>query len=132
MKVHFFISDFDADKAGYNYLRVVDVCIESTHHIQVLSDESSCCDTSDPFVIADHNLFTSRKVYEDVNLDLLKSWIQHSAPEQAALESISTPFETRFVDIDAIMIVRGNTACDYVALSYVWGGIAQPSLDRET
>ncbi len=90
------------------------------HRIQVLAD-SSCNDS-----LAELNL--GRRVESSsVSIDLLKGWINacvcmHGATCTPAKYETARGFTLRLVDLRRRCIVIAPEDCEYVALSYTWGG----------
>ena len=79
--------------------------------------------------------FRGRKVVPQVNISLIKSWIQscsvqHKRCRFPALE-VSKEENIRLIDVQDYTVISATTAAKYVALSYVWGPATTPLLTRD-
>ena len=85
---------------------------------------------------SEHPVFRGRNVLSEVNIDLIKQWMQscnfqHDSCRVPALE-ISREQNFRLIDVQEHKIISATMAEKYVALSYVWGPATKSSLTRDT
>jgi Heterokaryon incompatibility protein (HET) len=66
-----------------------------------------------------------RRVNGQINLDLLKNWIEKciSTHEQCKSEWSNEMLICSMIDVQNLQIVSCPPNCEYLALSYVWGGV---------
>lgn len=79
----------------------------------------------------DRRLLNVKRLESVLDLDLLLKPLQHCEQNHVECSRVEKPVElltTRMVDVLERKVVSCPQNCDYVALSYVWGGI-QPTPD---
>ena len=79
----------------------------------------------------------ARRVPEVVDFTLLKSWLERCQKLHGTDcydEWSDQLLSSRMIDVDTRRVVQCPTGCEYVALSYVWGGIqpAPGALEKHT
>ncbi|KAF4345565.1 hypothetical protein FBEOM_515 [Fusarium beomiforme] len=86
-----------------------------------------------------HQVLSRRKIPPMIDRDLLKTWIKechenhthYMATKDSQQALLRSTGRFRVIDVDAKSLVVPSHDIDYIALSYVWGGILHTKTDRE-
>ena len=82
----------------------------------------------------ERTLFRSRQVPSNqADLETLKKWLSYCARhERCSKRSLSPPKGLRVIDAKRRQLIDAPEHCEYIALSYVWGGCPMPELGQST
>ncbi len=91
----------------------------------------SICDNVD---CVEKTVFRSRQVpANQANFEALRNWPTYCARhERCSKNVLPTPQGLRVIDVKHRRLVDAPEHCEYIALSYVWGGVPMPRLPQST
>ena len=91
----------------------------------------SICDTVS---CVERTVFRSRQVpANQADFETLKKWPTYCARhEKCSKQVLPTPQGLRVIDVKHRRLVDAPKHCEYIALSYVWGGVPMPELPEST
>ena len=106
--------DFLGEIAARRFPRYISIC-----------DNANC---------VERTLFRSRQVPSNqADFETLKKWPSHCARhERCSKQLLPTPQGLRVIDVKHRQLIDAPEHCEYIALSYVWGGVPMPKLPQST